>query len=181
MAILDGWQRLWVAVAVFWTVGGLSIGYVNWPSPSADPSRMCVPLSEGPPQTIEEARAMCYTVRQTPDGGWTADPPQSPESIVEHVQATLIVWAIPLVSLYFLGWGIGQARRRHLNGWQRLWLVVTVPWAVLFVGLALVFPFTNGTDGFLIALACLASAVVVPLLLYAAGLTVAWILRGFLG
>jgi len=69
-----------------------------------------------------------------------------------------------------------------LNGWQRLWVVVTVPWAVLFVGLALIFPFTNpGTEGLLIALACLASAVVVPLLLYAAGLAVAWILRGFRG
>ena len=36
MAALNGWQRLWVVVTVFWTVAGLSVSYVLWPGPSSD-------------------------------------------------------------------------------------------------------------------------------------------------
>ena len=35
MATLNGWQRLWVVVTVFWEVAVLSVSYVNWPTPSA--------------------------------------------------------------------------------------------------------------------------------------------------
>jgi hypothetical protein len=54
MATLNGWQRLWVVVTVFWTVVVLSVSYATWPSPSAS-FRGLEALSEG--STIEEALA----------------------------------------------------------------------------------------------------------------------------
>ena len=62
-----------------------------------------------------------------------------------------------------------------LNGWQRLWVVVTAPWAVLWVGGALLFGF-DGSGFFLLAI-----IVVPPVLLYVVGLGVAWVRRGFRG
>ena len=57
-----------------------------------------------------------------------------------------------------------------LNGWQRLWVVVSGLWAVLWVVVGL------AEDGLFLALVI---GVVPPVLLYAAGLGVAWIRRGF--
>jgi hypothetical protein len=60
-----------------------------------------------------------------------------------------------------------------LNGWQRLWALVSGVWAVLWVTIYLVVPRTNWV--------AIAIAVVPPVLLYAAGLGVAWVRRGFRG
>ena len=124
MATLNGWQRLWVVFTVFWTVGGLSISYATWPSPS-DYLRT---LREAP-QTIEEARARGLKVTvflgrssstptrvpDDPDGGFVARAPLRRQALrddrVEHVQTTLMVWAIPPVVLYAFGWSAGWIRR----------------------------------------------------------------------
>jgi hypothetical protein len=60
-----------------------------------------------------------------------------------------------------------------LNGWQRLWALVSGVWAVFWVALAILFR-TSG-------LVYLSLAVVPPVLLYAVGLGVAWVRRGFRG
>ena len=60
-----------------------------------------------------------------------------------------------------------------LNGWQQLWVFVTVFWEVAVLYLALAF-MEAGDEAFYLAF-----AVVSPVLLYVAGLGVAWIRRGF--
>ena len=60
-----------------------------------------------------------------------------------------------------------------LNGWQRLWVVFTGLWLGVY-GVA-------GIDVGVPSYVHLAMAVVPPVLLYVAGLTVVWIRRGFRG
>jgi len=62
-----------------------------------------------------------------------------------------------------------------LNGWRRLWVVVSSAWAVWWVAIILILWFTTNED----LRVLLSVAVVPPVLLYAAGLGVAWIRRGF--
>jgi hypothetical protein len=79
------------------------------------------------------------------------------------------------------GWTMIEDTRSHavpftqsggvIGGWTRLWIALSVPWVLFFgtfglMGAAndLIWPFT----------------VVPPMLLYATGLTVRWIARGFL-
>ena len=66
-----------------------------------------------------------------------------------------------------------------LNGWQRLWVVMSGVWAVLWVAWGLTMSGLSPSDGDTYLPASLAYAVVPPVLLYAAGLGVAWIRRGF--
>jgi hypothetical protein len=67
-----------------------------------------------------------------------------------------------------------------LNGWQRLWVVFMCAWGVMCVGIGIAIAPTvwrsgNISPGF----ALLGFAVVPPVLLYAVGLGVAWVRRGF--
>ena len=62
-----------------------------------------------------------------------------------------------------------------LNGWQRLWALVSGVWAVPWVALGVLFRASG--DG----LVYLSLAVVPPVLLYVVGLGVAWVRRGFRG
>ena len=86
-----------------------------------------------------------------------------------------------------------------LNGWQRLWVVVSALWVVVWVVVGLVALLDNPAtwvfdettrvwherwimaDSVAMAnfLASLTMAVVPPVLLYAAGLVTAWVRRGF--
>ena len=73
-----------------------------------------------------------------------------------------------------------------LNGWQQLWLVFTCPWVVFWVvvsiGIAVnALGNTPPENIFTVIVAVLAMTVVPPTLLYAAGLGVAWVRRGFRG
>lgn len=67
-----------------------------------------------------------------------------------------------------------------LNGWQRLWLLVTVIWAIPWA--VLIFAdMQSGGDVGLASLAFWLSGWIIPsLALYALGLGVAWVIRGFL-
>ena len=67
-----------------------------------------------------------------------------------------------------------------LNGWQRLWVVVTVAWVGLWLAFIITISVSDGMEGRFV-LASLAFAVATPVLLYAAGLGVAWVRRGFRG
>ena len=66
----------------------------------------------------------------------------------------------------------------RLNGWRRLWVVVSSAWAVWWVAIILILWFTTNEEGEVLRV-FLPVAVVPPVLLYAAGLGVAWIRRGF--
>ena len=66
----------------------------------------------------------------------------------------------------------------RLNGWRRLWVVVSSAWAVWWVAIILILWFTTNEEGEVLRV-FLPVAVVPPVLLYAAGLSVAWIRRGF--
>ena len=66
----------------------------------------------------------------------------------------------------------------RLNGWWRLWVVVSSAWAVWWVAIILILWFTTNEEGEVLRV-LLPVAVVPPVLLYAAGLGVAWIRRGF--
>ena len=68
-----------------------------------------------------------------------------------------------------------------LNGWQRMWVIVSGVWVVLWVAFGLAILLSGDEEGLLVLLASLATAVVPPVLLYAAGLGVAWIRSGFRG
>jgi hypothetical protein len=87
------------------------------------------------------------------------------------IQRLVLVLGMVLLAgcLLYPRWAI----KVTLNGWQRLWVVVTAPWAVLWVGGALLFGF-DGSGVFLLSI-----IVVPPVLLYAVGLGVVWVRRGF--
>ena len=76
-----------------------------------------------------------------------------------------------------------------LNGWQRLWVVVTIAWVGLWLAFIVTISVSDGMEGRFVlngmegrfVLASLAFAVATPVLLYAAGLGVAWVRRGFRG
>ena len=72
-------------------------------------------------------------------------------------------------------WTTTVSKRATLNAWQWLWVVFTCVWVVFWVVLGIA---TGRLEPFK---AALAMAVVPPVLLYAAGLGVAWIRRGFRG
>ena len=64
-----------------------------------------------------------------------------------------------------------------LNGWQRAWLVTTVLWVIFWivVGFGVAYQDRLSSEG---ALWFFTFAVVPPQILYAAGLAVAWVVRG---
>ena len=66
----------------------------------------------------------------------------------------------------------------RVNGWQRAWLVTSVLWIIFWIVLG----FGVAYQGKLTsedALWFFTAAVLPPQILYAAGLAVAWVLRGF--
>ena len=68
----------------------------------------------------------------------------------------------------------------RLKGWRRLWVVVSSAWAVWWVAIILILWFTTNEEGEVLRV-LLPVAVIPPVLLYAVGLGVAWIRRGFQG
>jgi len=170
MAKLNGWQRLWVVVTVLWTVGGLSISYATWPSPSdylrtleaggldttmteaefrrayndvlaeeirRDPGQSqgddpfapfyvqpsdvddpfakwrVFPLDDGTEGASEELRIRRQRQWLRTISQIRLDPERQAlrDDRVEHVQITLMSWAIPLAVLYAFGWSAGWIRR----------------------------------------------------------------------
>lgn len=69
----------------------------------------------------------------------------------------------------------------HINGWQRLWLVASVVWAVVILALAGFFQFGGDQavpSGTMVVF--LVRLWVVPVAaVYASGLALAWVRRGF--
>jgi hypothetical protein len=69
----------------------------------------------------------------------------------------------------------------HMNGWQRLWLVTSIVWGVVILALAGLFQF--GGDQAVPSstiVVFLARLWIVPVAaVYASGLGVAWVRRGF--
>lgn len=62
-----------------------------------------------------------------------------------------------------------------LNGWQRAWVVVSVPWLVIWL-----FPIFRGDPMFPWERSALVMhAIGWPILLYVGGLAVRWVIRGF--
>jgi hypothetical protein len=138
MVALNGWQRLWVAVTVFWTVAVPSVGYATWPSPSAcldaqeagvvaircvDIRNIVALASErGLPESeirrliarYDEQRNLKEpTFEALARAGEMLDSERQAlrDDRVEHVQTTLMSWAIPPVVLYAFGWSAGWIRR----------------------------------------------------------------------
>jgi hypothetical protein len=164
MATLNGWQRLWVVLTVFWTVGWLSISYATWPSPSSSREirelkvHYATLAEQERTSSVEPRRLSNYEVARlaerfglsvaNDENGQPRDiavsqrilsqfdakverlqnsPLREPLSSlaeeldsarqvlrddrVEHVQTTLMVWAIPPVVLYAFGWSAGWIRR----------------------------------------------------------------------
>jgi len=70
-----------------------------------------------------------------------------------------------------------------LNGWQRIWIVISCAWAGYWVYAFIVamnrFGWTNDAPEAIGLF--LAWTLIPPLLLYGAGLVVVWVLRGFRG
>ena len=101
---LNGWQRLWVVVAVLWTCSVLPSAYfVGWPGP----------------QTVNEALAAGGVVIESPQ---PPPPPPSAEALDEARQAfrsrrvrfagiVLMIWTIPPALLYAFGLSVGWVRR----------------------------------------------------------------------
>ena len=129
MAKLNGWQRLWVLVTVFWTVAVLSVGYLNWPTPSATLRGLeALPPDDAavaPQLNREEFNRLAEEVAQTAPPGLSREEFRQfvvtgvrererqalRDDRVEEVQITLMVWAIPPVFLYAFGWSAGWIRR----------------------------------------------------------------------
>lgn len=68
----------------------------------------------------------------------------------------------------------------HINGWQRLWLVTSIVWAVAILALAGVFQSGNQSvpNGDMVLF--LARLWIVPVAaVYGFGLALAWVRRGF--
>jgi hypothetical protein len=69
----------------------------------------------------------------------------------------------------------------HINGWQRLWLLASIVWAVVVLVLAGIFP----SDGYQtlpsadVALFVLRLWIVPVAAIYGFGLGLAWVRRGF--
>ena len=122
MAALNGWQRLWVVLTVFWTVAVLSVSYAaGWPSPSAslreqESLRAQEEAGEAARLAGDDPYSPGELVSTDPNygrgGPWIASQRQAlRDRRVEHVQITLMSWAIPLAVLYAVGWSAGWIRR----------------------------------------------------------------------
>ena len=70
----------------------------------------------------------------------------------------------------------------YLNGWQRLWLVVSILWLVATMSLTGVLRFDGSTHVHSVSALLLALRIsIVPIAaLYCLGLGLAWVRRGFL-
>ena len=117
---------------MFWTVAVLSISYASWPSPSASLRALEAAGSEEDRKknlkilgdrgaSLDEMRSF---LRE-----FVITDPSDPSSLsavnkrldtkrqalrddrVGNAQVTLMVWAIPLVFLYAVGWSAGWIRR----------------------------------------------------------------------
>lgn len=65
-----------------------------------------------------------------------------------------------------------------LNGWQRLWIVLSAPF-VIGAAIGAILSVVHGEFGFLWF--SIAAGIVWPALMYAFGWTIVWVRRGFRG
>jgi hypothetical protein len=68
----------------------------------------------------------------------------------------------------------------RINGWQRLWLLASILWAVVILVLAGILPFESATAPTATEALFVARLWIVPVLaVYGFGLGLAWVRRGF--
>ena len=67
-----------------------------------------------------------------------------------------------------------------LNGWQRLWMVISIPWSAYWLLLFIVGLQKSGIRFWQVESPIFVALIVFPpLLLYIAGLAIRWVIRGF--
>jgi hypothetical protein len=96
-------------------------------------------------------------------------------------------WVLPVIFfVFFVNGARGASALRRgrftsaandwtLNGWRRLWIVVSLAWALLIAGLTSIEPPTTLNEVLITGLVL----AIPPAVLYSAGLAIAWVLRGF--
>jgi hypothetical protein len=66
-----------------------------------------------------------------------------------------------------------------INGWHRLWIVLSAPWVVVMGFVVIFVGFPDSWSLLLKIAAGLATTIIPPLILYGTGWAIAWVMRGF--
>ena len=106
---MNGWQRLWVVVAVIWGLGVVAVGYTSWTEIEtrkaiAGPQSLRDRVIEMLAHNVSEDVIVTFINKYDADNNASAAKRQ-------------VVWqsaawgAVPLIVLYGLGWAFAWVRR----------------------------------------------------------------------